>query len=101
MTVQEFKEQHPHLAHLEGDALWDAMALAVPRVTIDPLPDDHEIAETIEAYGYTFNFTKGFARMWEKFMEGYVPPKLEKLYFFVPGTGEFTEIPNIKYQDDK
>lgn len=29
MTVQEFKEKYPHLAHLEGDALWDAMSMAV------------------------------------------------------------------------
>ncbi len=25
MTTAEFKEKYPHLAHLEGDALWNAM----------------------------------------------------------------------------
>lgn len=25
MTTTEFKKAHPHLAHLEGDELWDAM----------------------------------------------------------------------------
>lgn len=25
MTPQEFKKKYPHLAHLEGNALWDAM----------------------------------------------------------------------------
>lgn len=25
MNVQEFKEKYPHLSHLEGDALWNAM----------------------------------------------------------------------------
>lgn len=25
MTVLEFKKKYPHLAHLEGDALWNAM----------------------------------------------------------------------------
>lgn len=29
MTVSEFKEKYPHLAHLEGNALWDAMSKAV------------------------------------------------------------------------
>lgn len=29
MTIDEFKQQHPTQAHLEGDALWDAMENAL------------------------------------------------------------------------
>lgn len=29
MTTSEFREKYPHLAHLEGDDLWDAMSKAV------------------------------------------------------------------------
>lgn len=29
MDVKEFKQKYPHLAHLEGDALWDAMTQAM------------------------------------------------------------------------
>ncbi len=25
MTIEEFKEENPHLAHLEGNELWNAM----------------------------------------------------------------------------
>lgn len=29
MTTEEFKIQHPHYAHLEGDELWDKMTLVL------------------------------------------------------------------------
>jgi len=35
MTATEFKEQNPHLAHLEGDELWDAMEMASKHVSND------------------------------------------------------------------
>lgn len=63
MTAQEFKDQNPHLSHLEGYELWEAMELALLNQTpFVKRPDDDEIAEVIKCGGYTFSFTKGFIR---------------------------------------
>jgi hypothetical protein len=37
MTVQQFKERYPHLAHLEGDALWNAMEDSMLQKPIGPI----------------------------------------------------------------
>lgn len=89
MTVQEFKERFPHLAHLEGNELWDAMAVAVWKenpVLVEPLPDDHEIAYTQDiGDGYTVSVTKGMDRTWKKFMEGAKPLEFKNFGFLIPG----------------
>lgn len=66
MTTQEFKEKYPHLAHLEGNDLWDAMERSMIKPHV-PKPGDDEIIKTIESQGFTFNFTKGAVAAMKEF----------------------------------
>jgi hypothetical protein len=69
MDITEFKSKYPHLAHLEDNALWDAMELATlkEQPPMEVLPDDHEIGHIQQLPGgYTVSFTKGVMRMMEK-----------------------------------
>lgn len=83
MTVQEFKEKYPHLAHLEGDALWDAMAESMT-VPYEPQEGDDEVVMKQEFMGNTYFFTKGFMRHWNKFMGGEKPLEFPSYGLLIP-----------------
>jgi hypothetical protein len=76
MTAPDFKKKFPHLAHLEGNALWDAMELSVLKHYI-PQPGDEEVVETIDlGDGYTLDITKGAHRSFESM---FTPEELEEM----------------------
>lgn len=58
MTSSQFKEKFPHLSHLEGNDLWDAMALHMVK-PIEPKEGDNEIVDTITIGDTTVSITKG------------------------------------------
>jgi hypothetical protein len=56
MTVEEFKQDNPHLSHLEGDALWDAMERHwIIKYGHKP-PEGILNVETVKIGGYTISF---------------------------------------------
>lgn len=104
MTVQEFKQQCPHLAHLEGDDLWNAMEMAVMRnqEPEEKLPDDNEVGLVIKQDGYTFEFSKGAVRLINKLFDTTGEPLLsdQKIYFVPPSPPRFTFGSPIPNSDD-
>lgn len=89
MTVQDFKDKNPHLSHLEGNELWDAMTMAVMKENkFVPEPGDDEIVESIKEGEYTFNITKGAKRAWDKFTEDWKPPVFSNFGFLMPDGSE-------------
>lgn len=59
MTVQDFKEKHPHLSHLEGNNLWDAMedALIYERKAEKPKVITDYLGNEVK-YGMSICFVK-------------------------------------------
>jgi len=86
MNAQEFKEKYPHLSHLEGNELWDAMEMAVLKLQPPFISQegDDEIAETVEYNGYTFNITKGLKRQMDEMFKDYKPATFDKFRYFIP-----------------
>lgn len=101
MTSQEFKERYPHLAHLEGNELWDAMAMAVKRVEVPPMLGDGRIVDTVDiGDGYTLGITQGFDRTWKEFMKDVTPPEFSNFGFLMP-CGELPKTINVSYNSDE
>lgn len=80
MTVQEFKEQYPEHAHLQGDALWDMMSwkLATARpFQISDEPGDNELVTEMGPDGMMVTMTRRTQRIFEEFfkpMKSFKPP---------------------------
>lgn len=83
MTVEDFKQKYPHLAHLEGDALWNAMEDSIlqnanwdPNEPIELSEEDeieyqkakyrHEV-EGIEMAGMVFKDSNYTRKLWLAF----------------------------------
>ena len=84
MTVQEFKEKFPHLAHLEGNELWDAMSLAVVK-PYERQEGDEEIIDTVHIGDLTFDISKGAKRAFDELMKDAKPLEFKNFGFLIPG----------------
>lgn len=77
MTITEFKDRYPHLAHLKGNDLWDAMEASMlldARCAIhNKLPGDDEIVHTEQIEEFTFSYTRGAMRVFEEMDKGTRP----------------------------